>query len=80
MSNIKGKMKKFTVGCMYEPDYSGFDPIIVLRRTEKTVFVANAYTDNIQWRMRIRTDENGNEYVVDSSEPRKWRNVFTYRA
>lgn len=72
-------MRKFTVGCTYESDYSGYEPVMVLRRTEKTVFVTNAFTGS-KWRMRIRTDENGNEYVVDSSVPRGWRDVFTYKA
>lgn len=71
-------MKKFEVGCIYRPLDSSFEPIKVIHRTEKTIVVVNAY--HFLWRMRIRTDEDGNEYVIDSSVPYKWRGVFTYEA
>lgn len=65
---------------MYNSLYNGFEPIKVVHRTEKTIVVMNAYTEHFRWRMRIRTDEDGNEYVIDSSVPYKWRDVFTYKA
>lgn len=68
---------KFEVGHLYYPYDSGFDPIVILRRTEKTVWVTNG---GVKWRMRIWTDEDGNEYVTDSSVPVKWRDAFTYSA
>lgn len=33
----------------------------------------------VRWRMLIRTD-NDNEYMIDTSVPKKWRGVFTYDA
>ena len=56
---------------------SGFDPIKILRRTAKTVWVDK---DGVKWKMRVWMGEDGNEYVTDSSVPRKWRDEFTYCA
>ena len=70
-------MKKFQVGRMYEPYATEFEPIEVVRRTEKTIWVKN---ESAEWRMRIKTDENGNEYAIDSTVPGKWREAFTYKA
>ena len=70
-------MKKFKVGKSYEPLCGGFDPIEITKRTEKTIWVNNG---NTQWSMRIRIDENGNEYVIDSRIPKKWRFTVTYNA
>lgn len=68
---------KFEVGKSYEPYGSEYDPIKIIRRTVKTVWVDNGST---QWRMRVKTDEDGNEYVADSSVPLNWRDAFTYNA
>lgn len=69
---------KFIVGYEYYPDGDGFDPIRVLKRTEKTMWVTNG---NDSWRMRIRTDDAGREYASDSSNRAKWyRAALTYRA
>lgn len=70
-------MSKFEVGKSYEPYGSEYDPIKIIRRTVKTVWVDNG---NTQWRMRVKTDEDGNEYVADSSVPLNWRDTFTYNA
>ena len=69
--------KTFEVGKEYFPYDAGFDPIVVLRRTEKTIWVDK---DGIKWRMRIKRDAVGNEYAVDSCVPYKWRDAFTYIA
>ena len=70
-------MKKFEVGHYYLCHDSGFDPIKVMRRTEKTIFVTNG---GAKWRMRIRVDADGNEYVIDSSNPKRYRDIFRYNA
>lgn len=70
-------MKRFEVGKAYEPNDTGYDPIQVLRRTEKMILVRNRTS---QWRMRIRVDYDGVEYVTDSTVPVGWREAFTYSA
>lgn len=70
-------MARFEVGKTYRWADSGFDPITVTRRTEKTIWV-DKY--GAQWSMRIKIDEDGNEFVVDSSMPKKWRQEFTCSA
>lgn len=68
-------MKRFEVGKCYEAADMGIDPIKVIKRTSKSILVDNGVNT---WYMRIRTDERG-EYVVDSSAPAKWRDIFTFR-
>lgn len=68
-------MAVFEVGKMYEANDPGYDPIHVIRRTAKCIVVDNGHA---KWRMIVKTDEQGNEYVVDSSVPQKYRNGFTY--
>ena len=69
--------KRFEVGKRYDPYGNEFEPILILRRTEKTVWVDNG---EVKLRMRIKKDANGDEYVVDSCVPEKWRYAFTYMA
>ena len=69
--------KKFEVGKEYEAADVGFDPIKILRRTEKSIWVTNGYAT---WVMRIRHTICGDEYAVDSSEPTSLRCALTYRA
>lgn len=70
-------MKKFEVGCKYEPYAIEFEPIEIIRRTEKTIWVKNECSE---WKMRIKKDENGDEYAIDSSVQNKYRDSFTYKA
>ena len=70
-------MKRFEVGKAYEPNDTGYEPIQDLRRTDKMILVRNSTS---QWRMRIRVDDDGAEYVTDSTVPVKWRDAFTYSA
>ena len=69
--------RRFEVGHSYDAADSGIPPIKVLKRTAKMILVEN---DCTTWRMRICTDDNGDEYVIDSSVPQAWRGVFTYQA
>lgn len=69
-------MLRFEVGKYYEYYDSGFDPMRVDRRTDKTIWVTNP--SGHSWFMRIRKDEDGNEYAVDTvSAMNRWRDVFT---
>lgn len=63
----------FEVGRCYTFFDSGYPPLEVLKRTDKTVWVRN---ESNAWRMRIRHDDDG-EYAIDSSEPRSWSDIFT---
>lgn len=69
--SIKGdKMStKFEVGKTYARDGQY---IRVTKRTEKTIWVDN---DQHTWRMRIRHDRAGDEYVADSTVPLRHRGV-----
>ena len=66
-------MKNFEVGHFYECGDSGFDPIKVLRRTAKTITVT---TNGVHiWRMRVRIDSDGNEYVQDCKVPKSYMDI-----
>ena len=71
-------MKQFEVGKSYEPSDSGFPPVTIMKRTAKMILVRGEAESC--WRMRIKTDEDGNEYMTDSSVPVKWRDALTYNA
>ena len=70
-------MEKFEIGKYYKWSEGGFDPIQVLQRTAKTIVVRNA---SYIWRMKLRTDKDGNEYVVDSNTPKRYRDEFICKA
>lgn len=70
-------MKQFEVGKRYEWNQGDWGSITVLRRTQKSITATNGGST---WRMLIRRDTDGNEYVVDSSVPQKWRDAFTCSA
>lgn len=67
----------FKVGKKYYPYAAEFEPIVIQRRTEKTIWADNGQT---KWCMRIKHDSEGNEFAVDSSVPSNWRDAFTYQA
>lgn len=69
-------MDKFEVGKSYDWADISFDPFTVLRRTEKTITVTNGSNT---WRMLIRHDEDGMEYVRDSSMGRSNYSLFISR-
>lgn len=71
-------MARFEIGQYYECGDRNYDPIRVVDRTAKMATVANSL--GVSWRMRIRLDAAGDEYMVDNSVPKKWRDIFTYRA
>ena len=67
----------FEAGETYYADDAGIPPITVDRRTIKTLYVHN---DDNSWAMRIKIDARGDEYVTDSSVPKRWQGCFTYSA
>lgn len=68
----------FQVNKTYGAMDSGLDPIRIMKRTPKCV-VATTNGMN-RFRMVVKTDSIGNEYVTDSSVPMKWREAYTYSA
>ena len=70
--------KKFEIGKTYDAYQREFGNITILKRSEKSIWVRN--NTGIEWRMRIKKDNLGNEFAVDSLVPRKWRDAFTYSA
>ena len=65
---------RFEVGKSYGASDPCFDPITVLKRTDKMILVTNGQS---KWRMRLRTDADGNEYVTDSSWPNPHRLAYS---
>ena len=70
-------MKKFKIG----GDYRATDPMVpnitVTGRSKRYIHV---YNYGGCWRMLIRHDPFGNEYVIDSSVPKKLREAYTFKA
>lgn len=66
----------FVVGGIYGCTDSGFEPIEVTRRTDKTIWVRNSGN---KWKMAVRHDDDGSEYVRDSTYPPSWRDTFVYK-
>lgn len=71
-------MSKFRARKCYAANDSSYDPITVLKRTPKMILCTTNGMN--RFRLLIRTDINGDEYVTDSSVPMKWREAFTYQA
>lgn len=69
-------MPKFEIGKSYTWADVCYDPFTVLRRTEKTITVTNGSST---WRMLLRHDEDGMEYVCDSSMGRSRYSLFISR-
>ena len=70
---------RFEVGKSYYPQDRSFDPVKVIKRTDKSIRVQRWY-DGPTWWMRIRHDNDGTEMCTDSTVQKKWRYVFTYCA
>lgn len=68
---------RFEVRKKYDANDRSFDPITVVKRTAKCIFVENAR--GYVWRMTIKHDEKS-EFVVDSSFPCRAREMLTFRA
>lgn len=70
-------MAKFEEGFTYRWADPCFDPFTVVSRTAKTITVNNG---SHLWRMLVRTNNNGNEFVRDSAAGKNQYDVFTSRA
>lgn len=70
-------MAKFEEGFTYRWADPCFDPFTVVSRTAKTITVNNG---SHSWRMLVRTDDYGNEFVRDSAAGKNQYDVFTSRA
>ena len=73
----KPAFARFEVGKKYDANDRSFDPITVIKRTAKCIYVENV-SGNV-WRMTIKRDEKA-EFVVDSSFPVRARELLTFRA
>ena len=76
-------MYTLEVGSLYSRNDSGFDPIIVTKRTEKTIWVTQRTWDGKEkgsWTMRVRTDDDGNEWAVDYQIPVEHRLTMAFQA
>lgn len=73
----KPALARFEVGKKYDANDRSFDPITVIKRTAKCIYVENV-SGNV-WRMTIKHDEKA-EFVVDSSFPVRARELLTFRA
>lgn len=70
-------MSRFEVGKSYECVDGCLDPITVIKRMAKMILVDK---DGCQWRMKIRVDSNGDEWVVDSYISRRYYEGCAYSA
>ena len=70
-------MAQFIVGAKYYRADTGFDPITILRRTDKTVWVSDG---SHEWSMRVRHYYDGSEYAVDYTVPKKWQDCLKFDA
>lgn len=70
-------MKRFEVGKEYRFAESGADPIKVVRRTAKMIFVIrDGMTD--PYHMKIHEDDDvDSEYVTDSYLPKRYWGAYT---
>ena len=68
----------FEVGKSYESNDPGLSIITVLKRTGKMIKVRN--DRGYEWRMKIRVDDDGNEFAYESALGKKWIDAFTYKA
>lgn len=75
MTRLDGDVMMFEVGKRYEAYDFNVTPILIKRRTDKTVWITN---DRTSWQMRIKIDDEGNEICTDSAVPLKWREAYTY--
>ena len=65
----------FEVGGLYYNGDGSLDPIEVLKRSAKTVWVR---TSRVERMMRIKNHDNGGEYVVWGRNPESYRWIYTY--
>lgn len=75
---VSAMPKVFEVGRRYEFAEIGLDPVTIMRKTEKSIWVK--YYDGRTFMMRLRHDEYGNECFCDSKIPVRYRYENTCNA
>lgn len=71
-------MSAFEIGHEYEATEPSMSHIKIIGRTRNFINVENDFGN--QFRMKIRTDDDGDEYAYDSSVGAAWREAATYKA
>ena len=70
-------MKRFEIGV----DYVAADPgVSIITITGRTKNFIQYYNSSGCWQMKIRYDQDGNEMLIDSSVPKRFRDMYTYNA
>ena len=70
-------MKCFKIGV----DYVAADPMVpTITVTGRTKRYIQCYNFGGCWQMKIRYDQDGNEMLIDSSVPKRLRDMYTYNA
>ena len=73
-----GEIMKFEIGRSYWAGDRSYGAVKVINRTPYYIYVENDCGS--RWRMKIRRDRDGTEFVIDSSVPQGWRGAFMYCA
>ena len=74
----ENKMAKvFETGKTYGAWDTGTPAVKIIKRTAKTATVEDNDLHEV-WTMRIKTRDNGDEYMTDSRVPQAWREAYTY--
>lgn len=73
-----GRMTQFEVGKRYFLDGDGFDSVLIVKRTAKTVTVQ--YHPERTYMSRIKIDADGTEWIHDPNVPKRWRFATICRA
>ncbi len=71
-------MARFEVGKHYRSNESGYDLVKCVRRTDKSVWMKYYYGS--VYRMKIRTDGDGNEWTVDAQMPKRYWDALAIQA
>lgn len=67
-------MAKFEVGKAYNFAESGFDPVFVVKRTDKTVWAR--WSHGSVYMLRVRHHEDGGEYLLECATPKRYIDSF----
>lgn len=71
-------MAKFEVGKAYSYAEGGFDPVFVVKRTDKTVWAR--WSSGSVYMLRVRKRDNGDEYLLESGVPKRYKDSYTIDA
>lgn len=71
-------MATFDVGKYYRSNESGYDPVLCVKRTDKSVWMQ--YYHGSVYRMKVRTDKDGNEWTVDTYMPKRYWDAMIIQA